>query len=151
LSIGIFFTLMITRLAATLPATMTAGLRSYGVPAATAAQIAHLPPVSTLFAALLGYNPVRTLLAPTGLLKSLPARDVTALTSRTFFPDLIAGPFHQGLITVFTAAAAMALLGALISSLRGSQFYYGEERGPQSPARKAATHLRLHWHPQGAH
>jgi hypothetical protein len=50
-----------------------------------------------------------------------------ALISRTFFPGLIAGPFHQGLIIVFTAAAAMALIGALISSLRGSQFYYGEQ------------------------
>jgi hypothetical protein len=52
-------------------------------------------------------------------------------SSRTFFPDLIAGPFHQGLITVFTAAAAMALIGALISSLRGSQFYYGEQPATQ--------------------
>ena len=127
LSIGIFFTLMITRLAATLPASMTAGLRSQGVPAAAAAQIAHLPAVSTLFAALLGYNPVRTLLAPTGLLARLPSHNVAVLTSRTFFPGLIAGPFHQGLITVFTAAAAMALIGALISSLRGGQFYYGEQ------------------------
>jgi MFS family permease len=131
LSIGIFFTLMITRLAATLPASMTAGLRGQGVPAAAAAQIAHLPAVSTLFAALLGYNPVRTLLAPTGLLTRLPSHNVAVLTSKTFFPDLIAGPFHQGLITVFTAAAAMALIGALISSLRGGQFYYGEQSHTQ--------------------
>jgi len=131
LSIGIFFTLMITRLAATLPASMTAGLRGQGVPAAAAAQIAHLPAVSTLFAALLGYNPVRTLLAPTGLLTRLPTHNVAVLTSKTFFPDLIAGPFHQGLITVFTAAAAMALIGALISSLRGGQFYYGEQSHTQ--------------------
>jgi MFS family permease len=150
LSIGIFFTLMITRLAATLPASMTAGLRSHGVPASAAAQIAHLPPVSMLFSALLGYNPVRTLLVPTGLLNSLPDRDVAALTSRTFFPALIAGPFHQGLITVFTAAAAMALAGALISSLRGSQFYYGEEPSVQPNARMgSAPRLRPHWHLHG--
>jgi MFS family permease len=126
LSIGIFFTLMINRLAATLPASMTAGLTGQGVPLAGAAKIAHLPPVSTLFAALLGYNPVRMLLAPTGLLTSLPGHDVAALTGRTFFPELISGPFHEGLVTVFAAAATMALLGALISSLRGGQFYYGE-------------------------
>ncbi len=135
LSIGIFFTLMITRLAATLPASMTAGLTSQGVPLAEATKIAHLPPVSSLFAALLGYNPVRTLLAPTGLLSSLPAHSVAVLTGRTFFPELIAGPFHQGLITVFTAAAAMALVGALISSLRGSQYYYGEVPRQPSPRR----------------
>jgi MFS family permease len=151
LSIGIFFTLMITRLATALPGSMMAGLRSHGVPAAAAAQVAHLPPVSMLFAALLGYNPVRTLLVPTGLLNSLPGRDVAALTSRTFFPALIAGPFHQGLITVFTAAAAMALAGALISSLRGSQFYYGEEPGVQPAAHMViAPHLRPHWHLHGA-
>jgi MFS family permease len=126
LSIGIFFTLMINRLAATLPASMAAGLTGQGVPLAAAAKIAHLPPVSTLFAALLGYNPVRMLLAPTGLLESLPGHDVATLTGRTFFPELISGPFHEGLVTVFAAAAAMALLGALISSLRGGQFYYGE-------------------------
>jgi Major Facilitator Superfamily len=129
LSIGIFFTLMITTLAGRLPGALTAGLRSHGVPAAAAARIAHLPPVSTLFAALLGYNPVRTLLAPTGLLKTLPAHDVTVLTGQTFFPGLIAAPFHQGLVTVFTAAAAMALVAALISLLRGGQFYYDEAAG----------------------
>jgi len=133
LSIGIFFTLMITRLAATLPSTMTSGLHAQGVPLAEAAKIAHMPPVSTLFAALLGDNPVRTLLAPTGLLRSLPARDGAALTSRTFFPQLIAAPFHQGLVSVFTAAAAMALAGALISLLRGGQFYYGEDAGDGVP------------------
>ena len=126
LSIGIFFTLMINSLAGTLPASMAAGLTGRGVPLAAAAKIAHLPPVSTLFAALLGYNPVRMLLAPTGLLTSLPSHDVAALTGRTFFPELISGPFHEGLVTVFAAAATMALLGALISSLRGGQFYYGE-------------------------
>ena len=135
LSIGIFFTLMINRLAATLPASMAAGLTGRGVPLAAAAKIAHLPPVSTLFAALLGYNPVRMLLAPTGLLESLPGHDVTALTGRTFFPELISGPFHEGLVTVFAAAAAMALLGALISSLRGAQFYYGEVRANVTPTR----------------
>jgi MFS family permease len=127
LSIGIFFTLMITTLTGVLPGTLSAGLRAQGVPAAAAAQIAHLPPVSTLFAALLGYNPVRTLLAPIGLLTRLPAHNVAVLTGQRFFPSLIAAPFHQGLVTVFTAAAAMALVAALISLLRGGQFYYGDE------------------------
>jgi MFS family permease len=139
LSIGIFFTLMITGLAATLPPTLTAGLRAQGVPAAAAAKIAHLPPVSTLFAALLGYNPIRTLLAPSGALRSLPASHVATLTGRHFFPSLIAAPFHRGLITVFTAAAAMSLLGALISLMRGRQFYFDEQQGPlATPAPRRA-------------
>src|ERR1700752_2574606 len=59
LSIGIFFTLMILGLASSLPAAMTNGLQAHGVPAAVAHTAAHLPPVSILFAAFLGYNPIQ--------------------------------------------------------------------------------------------
>ena len=124
LSIGIFFSLMITGLAATLPRALATGLRAHSVPAGVAAHIAHLPPVSTLFAALLGYNPVRHLLAPSGTLARLPARSVAVLTGKQFFPHLISGPFHHGLIIVFIAAATMSFIGAVISLLRGGQFYY---------------------------
>ena len=130
LSIGIFFSLMIAGLAATLPRALTSGLRSQGVPATVAAHVAHLPPVSTMFAALLGYNPVGHLLAPSGALARLPARNVAVLTGKQFFPHLISGPFHHGLIIVFTAAACMSLIGAVISLLRGKQFYYDGPDGP---------------------
>jgi MFS family permease len=136
LSIGIFFSLMIAGLAATLPRTLSSGLRAQGVPAAVAAHVAHLPPVSTLFSALLGYNPIRSLLGPSGVLNGLPARNAAVLTGKQFFPSLIAGPFHHGLIIVFSAAIAMSLTGALISLLRGRQFYY-EDASP-APGRPAA-------------
>jgi MFS family permease len=126
LSIGIFFSLMIAGLAASLPRTLSSGLRAQGVPASVAAHVANLPPVSTLFSALLGYNPVQNMLAPSGTLAKLPAHNAAVLTGRQFFPHLIAGPFHQGLIIVFTAAAAMSVLGALVSLLRGKQFFYTE-------------------------
>jgi MFS family permease len=126
LSIGFFFSLMIAGLAATLPRTLTAGLRAQGVPAAAASHVAHLPPVSTLFSALLGYNPVRGLLAPTGVLSRLPSHSVAVLTGKQFFPHLISAPFHHGLVIVFSAAIAMSVTGALISLLRGRQFYYAE-------------------------
>jgi MFS family permease len=119
LSIGIFFSLMIAGLANTLPRTLSAGLRAQGVSAAVAAHIAALPPVSTLFSALLGYNPVASMLAPSGTLARLPARNAAVLTGRQFFPHLIASPFHHGLVIVFTAAIAMSLLGAVVSLLRG--------------------------------
>jgi MFS family permease len=124
LSIGIFFSLMIVGLTATLPRALASGLHAQGVPLATANQVSHLPPVSTVFAALLGYNPVQHLLAPSGVLATLPAHNVAVLTGNQFFPHLIAGPFHHGLIIVFTAAAAMSLVGATVSLLRGGQFYY---------------------------
>jgi MFS family permease len=126
LSIGIFFSLMIAGLAATLPRTLTSGLRAQGVSAPVAAHVASLPPVSTLFSALLGYNPVQNMLAPSGTLAKLPAHNAAILTGRQFFPHLISGPFHQGLIIVFSAAAAMSVLGALVSLLRGKQYFYTE-------------------------
>jgi MFS family permease len=119
LSIGVFFSLMIAGLANTLPRTLTAGLTSQGVPLATASSIAHLPPVSTVFAAMLGYNPVHNLLDPTGLLSTLPPHSVAVLTGNRFFPTLISGPFHHGLMIVFTAAAIMSVTGAVVSLLRG--------------------------------
>ena len=137
LSIGIFFSLMIAGLAATLPRTLSSGLRAQGVPASVAAHIAHLPPVSTLFSALLGYNPIRSLLGPSGVLARLPARNASVLTGKQFFPHLIAGPFHHGLIIVFSAAIAMSLTGALISLLRGRQFYY-EDPAPAAGRPAAA-------------
>jgi MFS family permease len=134
LSIGIFFSLMIAGLAATLPRSLTSGLRSQGVSAAVAAHVAHLPPVSTMFAALLGYNPVQHLLGPSHSLATLPRHNVAVLTGKQFFPHLISGPFHHGLIIVFTAAAAMSVIGAVISLLRGKQFYYDDSGVPRSPA-----------------
>ncbi|HEY7142605.1 MAG TPA: MFS transporter [Streptosporangiaceae bacterium] len=142
LSIGIFFSLLIAGLAAALPKTLTGGLRGQGVPASVASQVAHLPPVSTLFASFLGYNPVRNLLRPSGVLNRLPARNVAALTGKQYFPHLISGPFHHGLIIVFSAAVAMSVLGALVSLLRGRQFYYDAPEGaapPPLPAGQAAA------------
>ncbi len=136
LSIGIFFSLMIAGLAATLPRAMASGLRAQGVPASVASHVAHLPPVSTLFSALLGYNPMRSLLGPSGTLARLPARNAAVLTGNQFFPNLISGPFHHGLIIVFSAAVAMSLGGALISLLRGRQFYYDD--APPAAARSSA-------------
>jgi MFS family permease len=141
LSIGIFFSLMIAGLAATLPRTLSNGLRAQGVPAAVAAHVGHLPPVSTLFSALLGYNPVANLLGPSGVLKKLPAHNVAVLTGKQFFPSLISGPFHHGLIIVFSAAVALSLAGALISLLRGKQFIYDDSQptAVPAPAKSAAN------------
>ena len=127
LSIGVFFSLMIAGLASTLPATLTHGLTAQGVPAAIAHQIGNLPPVGSLFAAFLGYNPVKTLLGPTGVLAHLPASNVATLTGKRFFPELISQPFHHGLVIVFTVAMALLALAAGISALRGARFVHEEQ------------------------
>ena len=136
LSIGVFFSLLIVGLANTLPRTLTAGLTAQGVPLATATSIAHLPPVSTVFSAMLGYNPVQTMLAPTGLLHTLPAHNVAVLTGKQFFPNLISGPFHHGLMIVFIAAAIMSVLGAIVSLLRGKPFVFDDETPSSVPAER---------------
>ena len=139
LSIGIFFSLMVAGLASTLPRTLTAGLHGQGVPLDIASKVAHLPPVSTLFAALLGYNPIHNLLDPTGVLSKLSPAQVNVLTGKQFFPDVISGPFHHGLMIVFTAAAIMSFIGAMVSLLRGKQFYYEEPGSPQTAPASVAV------------
>ena len=114
LSIGVFFSLMVAGLSTSLPSTLNAGLTAQGVPAAAAQQIADLPPVGTLFAAFLGYNPIQELLGPK-VLQALPPGNAATLTDRQFFPHLIAGPFHDGLVVVFWLAIIMGLVGAAAS------------------------------------
>jgi len=114
LSIGIFFSLMIAGLAHSLPDAMSRGLQQQGIPAALAHQVADTPPVGSLFAAFLGYNPMAELLAPSNGL-ALPGVNAEVLTGQAFFPQLISEPFHTGLVVVFGAAAAMMLIGAIAS------------------------------------
>jgi MFS family permease len=117
LSIGVFFSLMVAGLANSLPGSLSSGLTAQGVPAATANTIAQLPPVGTLFAAFLGYNPIGQLLGP-AVLGALPQANADRLTGLKFFPELISKPFHDGLVIVFWLAIAMAVVGALASLIR---------------------------------
>jgi MFS family permease len=140
LSIGIFFSLMTAGLASSLPATLTSGLTAHGVPLSAAQDVAQLPPVSTLFAAFLGSNPVAHLLEPSGVLQSLPANDANILTGTHFFPQLIAEPFHHGLVVVFTAAAAMAAIAAAASLFRGTRYIHKDEVIDAAVSPESASH-----------
>jgi MFS family permease len=122
LSIGIFFSLMIVGLASHLPAALQKGLTSHGLPAASASRIAHLPPVASLFAAFLGYNPVKQLLGRQ--LHQLPAAQAAALTGRSFFPRLISGPFSDALGIALTFAVIVCVVAAIASALRGGKYHY---------------------------
>jgi hypothetical protein len=139
LSIGVFFSLMIAGLAATLPTTLTRGLTAQGVPHGVAHQIASLPPVGSLFAAFLGYNPVHELLGPTGVLGHLPPSNAAVLTGKAFFPQLISQPFHHGLVIVFIMAIAVLLIASAASALRGGKFVHEEGAEAATLAAGAAT------------
>jgi MFS family permease len=118
LSVGIFFTLMVLGLASSLPHTLSAGLQAHGVSAATAHRVAQLPPISILFAAFLGYNPIQQLVGPHALAQ-LSAHDQATLTGRAFFPHLISSPFRTGLHEAFAFAIVACLVAAVASWSRG--------------------------------
>jgi MFS family permease len=118
ISIAVFFTLVIAGIAGSLPGTLDAGLIHQGVPGTVAHQLAGLPPVSSLFGALLGINPLEHLLSSHGALHYLSAAGRRPLTSRAYFPHLISAPFHDGLVVVFAASAALSGIAALASLLR---------------------------------
>jgi MFS family permease len=126
LSIGVFFTLMIVGLAAGLPHALQSGLVAHGVPAVDAARVSHLPPVATLFASFLGYNPMATLLGP-HVLAGLHPGQASVLTGRSFFPHLISGPFHTALVYAFVFAIAACLVAAVASLLRGGKYVHADE------------------------
>ena len=121
LSIGIFFTLMIIGLSSTLPHALQSGLTAHGVPANVAAGVAHLPPVSVLFAAFLGYNPIQKLLG-TQVLGGLSHANQSALLGHSFFPSLISAPFKSGLTEAFIFATVACLVAAVASWSRGETY-----------------------------
>jgi MFS family permease len=117
LSIGIFFSLMVAGLASKLPSSLFHGLTAQGIPASAATSISHLPPIGVLFAAFLGYNPMQQLLGP--LLNNLSPSHMAYVTGREFFPNLITGPFHDGLGVAFGFAIAASVIAAIASALTG--------------------------------
>jgi MFS family permease len=138
LSIGIFFSLMIVGLASQLPSTLYHGFIAHGVNPATAERISHLPPVTTLFATFLGYNPVAHLLGAHVLATLSPAQ-AAALTGRTFFPHLITKPFASALSAAFTFAMIACILAAFASLLRGGKSEWSGGTAPATAELVAAS------------
>jgi len=125
LSIGVFFSTLIACLATTMPAALFSGLTQQNVPANVATNVANLPPVGTLFAAFLGYNPMQKILGPQ-LLAQLPPGNAATVVGKQFIPQLVADSFHHGLVIVFCTAIAVSLIGALASLFRGPRYVHNE-------------------------
>jgi EmrB/QacA subfamily drug resistance transporter len=126
LSMAIIFSLMVFGLNASMPAAMYNGLVQHGIPAQIAKQLASAPPVAYLFAAFLGYNPLRTLI-PQNVLNALPPGQAATITSRAFFPQLIDNAFHRGLVEVLIFSIVICLIAAGASWVRGGKYIYREE------------------------
>ncbi len=135
LSIGFFFSLMIHGLSQRLPTALSSGLIHEGVPAAAANQAAQLPPVGSIFAAFLGYNPIQQLLG-SDVLSQLTTSQVTTLTGKEFFPNLISGAFSHGLSIVFGAAAIMSIIAAVVSALGGKRYVHDDTARPAAEQRE---------------
>ncbi len=134
LSVGIFFTLLIVGLASSLPAAMSSGLHAHGVSAGVAHRVGQTPPISILFAAFLGYNPIQHLVGAHAL-QALPAHAHSLLTGAGFFPHLISAPFRDGLHAAFAFAIVACLVAAAASFLRGGRYHHADEPAPEAEPR----------------
>jgi len=128
LSIGIFFSLVILGLSSTLPGALDHGLVSAGVPAAAAHRASLLPPITSLFAAFLGYNTMGHLYQ-SGALGALHPATVATITGRSFFSSLIKGPFGSGLHVAFAFSIVACLIAAAASWSRGGRYVHPAAAG----------------------
>ena len=147
-SIGIFFTLMIVGLSSALPSSLSSRSHTAWCPCCTANQVARLPPVSTLFAAFLGYNPIQHLVG-TATLSHISAAQRAVLLGHGFFPMLIAAPFRAGLHAALDFAIFASLLAAVASWTRGKSYFHSESpdtdnsvAGPPESAERAVVASR---------
>ncbi len=123
LSIGVFFTVLVLGLSSSLPGHLYSGLVANGISKTTATQVSHLPPISSLFAAFLGYNPVQQLVSPAAL-HALTAHQQAVLLGRSFFPRTFSVPFGDGLHLALDFAAGASLIAAIASWLRGGRYVH---------------------------
>jgi hypothetical protein len=124
-SIAFFFSVLTAGLASSLPTVMYAGLTNHGLPPSLAHSIAGLPPIGVLFAAFLGYNPMRSLV-PDSVAAHLSAQTQATIFGGGFFPHLIMPAFLDGLHAAFYVSAVLSLVAAVASLLRGQRYVHGE-------------------------
>ena len=138
LSIGVFFSLMIVGLAATLPKTMHDHLAAQAVDPVVAERVSNEPPVGSLFAAFLGYNPMQTLLGEDGL-HGVPPQNAQEITGKTFFPNLISEPFIDGLRIAFSFSFILCIMAAWASWRRAAVPARAEFEGDVTEALEEAV------------
>jgi MFS family permease len=133
LSMTLIFTLVIAGLSSRLPGAMYAHLTAAGAPADLATKLSGLPPSGALFAAFLGYNPMATLI-PSSVMATMSASTQTTILGNTFFPQLLAGPFLDGLRVAFVACVGLSLAAAAASWMRGRRYIHDLEVATASAA-----------------
>lgn len=125
LSIGIAFTIVIDVLYLELPNAYSSALTA--IHASQLIPIMEkIPPTAALFAAFLGYNPVSTILSqlPQSVVSSIPPSAIQTMTSKFWFPSVIAPAFMDSLRIVFYFSAILVFIATVISALRGKTIIY---------------------------
>jgi MFS family permease len=125
---ALFFTIVIVALNGTLPGALSLAVTNAGASLQIAKIISSTPATAALFGALLGYNPIQTILGtlPHSVISSIPASAIQKLTQTTFFPNAIASPFMNSLREVFIVGAIMCFIAAILSMFRGGKYVYGQ-------------------------
>ncbi len=126
-SLALFFTIIISVLISNLPTALSNAVTQAGAPQ-LAPLLSKIPATSALFAAFLGYNPIGTILSllPSQLLATISPNAIATLTSTYWFPETIAPPFMNALRVSFYIGAALVLIGAVFSIMRGERVVYEE-------------------------
>ena len=140
-SLAVFFTIIITGLSTTLPATLSKAMVNAGVPQLQQA-FSSIPPTSALFAAFLGYNPVQSILSLPQLasvVSQIPQSTLNYLEGKTFFPNAIAPAFVSALDYAYYIGAALSLAAVIASLLRGKNFVYDSVSPPVPVAQGAES------------
>jgi MFS family permease len=143
ISIGIFFTLLIVGLASALPDSLSSGLQAHGISAGAAQHASQTPPISILFAAFLGYNPIEHLIGA-GALQAAGPHAQAVLTGQSFFPELISPAFSKGLDAAFVFAIVACLIAAAASFLRGGRYHHDESTVPAPQRAELPRRLEKH-------
>ncbi|AWR95588.1 MFS transporter [Acidianus brierleyi] len=119
-SIALFFTIVIISLAATLPHALAQSVTQAGAPQ-LAPLVQKVPVTGALFAAFLGYDPVKSILStlPQNILSTIPSTAISTMEQRTWFPTAIAPAFMSSLRDAFYVGAGMSFIAAITSALRG--------------------------------
>jgi EmrB/QacA subfamily drug resistance transporter len=120
-STAVFFTIVLSALSGSLPSALSAAVTNAGA-AQLAPVFTSIPPTGALFAAFLGYNPVGSILSDprvAQLAASIPQSVTSYLTGQSFFPTAIAPAFMSSLQEAFYIGAALSLVAAIASALRG--------------------------------
>ncbi|QGA53879.1 MFS transporter [Sulfolobus sp. E5-1-F] len=118
LSMALFFTIVIISLASTLPSALANAVTQAGAPQ-LAPLMQKIPVTGALFAAFLGYDPVKTIISslPPGI--TVPAQAVAIMEQHDWFPEAIAPSFMIALREAFYISAVLTFIAAIASALRG--------------------------------